>query len=338
MMNVMMTLSDIEARWPLIGRFLSQAVRQQHVANTFVFLGDNPEAMMGVVQFLTAILNCADPTDAITACGTCQNCRWIASNAHPGFMTLSNWDADAGKVKQAIQVEQFNDLLSELSRHSGGFKRVVVLVGAQEGHVSEQSAKEAPLSQVYPVWMKEPYEAGKVRLAALDRKMFSDKVANKLLKTLEEPPRDTHFFIFTDSERKLLDTILSRAQILRFPPSAQVSTINHVVEPELEALFDWFFPKEALADKNLDPLTFPEKILAVAEATSQSSSSVLKALLALAHQRLPQQLASPEQFKRFSQRLNWLEQTRWQLDSHVKEDAALEGLGFEVLASAWGKS
>ncbi|PLX69311.1 MAG: hypothetical protein C0602_07845 [Denitrovibrio sp.] len=45
---------------------------------------------------------------------------------------------------------------------------------------------------------------------------FSKEVANTLLKTLEEPPSDTHFFLITDRFEKVLPTIRSRCINIRF--------------------------------------------------------------------------------------------------------------------------
>ncbi|MEQ8411930.1 MAG: DNA polymerase III subunit delta' [Erythrobacter sp.] len=51
--------------------------------------------------------------------------------------------------------------------------------------------------------------------------------ANKLLKSLEEPPAGTFFLLVTHSPAKLLPTIRSRCRVLRFPPltDAQLSAM-----------------------------------------------------------------------------------------------------------------
>ncbi len=45
---------------------------------------------------------------------------------------------------------------------------------------------------------------------------MQDLAANALLKTLEEPPRGTHFVLLTTEPETLLDTIRSRCQLVRF--------------------------------------------------------------------------------------------------------------------------
>jgi DNA polymerase-3 subunit delta' len=47
------------------------------------------------------------------------------------------------------------------------------------------------------------------------------EASNALLKTLEEPPRDTHLFLITARPHQLLSTILSRCQWIKFKPLSQ---------------------------------------------------------------------------------------------------------------------
>src|SRR5262249_45267864 len=52
------------------------------------------------------------------------------------------------------------------------------------------------------------------------------QAANALLKTLEEPPADTHFVLVTAEARRLPVTILSRCQRLRFLPVDEAEIAN----------------------------------------------------------------------------------------------------------------
>lgn len=65
------------------------------------------------------------------------------------------------------------------------------------------------------------YEGGwKVMLIWMAEKMNSS-AANKLLKLLEEPPKNTLFLLIAEDEELILQTIRSRCQILHFPPLAE---------------------------------------------------------------------------------------------------------------------
>jgi DNA polymerase-3 subunit delta' len=60
---------------------------------------------------------------------------------------------------------------------------------------------------------------GRARIVILDdAHKLNIQAANRLLKTLEEPPPHTHFFLITSQEASLPVTIRSRAQLVRFGP------------------------------------------------------------------------------------------------------------------------
>jgi DNA polymerase-3 subunit delta' len=47
---------------------------------------------------------------------------------------------------------------------------------------------------------------------------MNDEVANRLLKTLEEPPHYVHLILLTDQLGQVIDTVVSRCQLVRFDP------------------------------------------------------------------------------------------------------------------------
>lgn len=65
-----------------------------------------------------------------------------------------------------------------------------------------------------------PFEAAR-RVFVLERvDTMNDEVANRMLKTLEEPPPFVHLILLTDSLGAVLDTVKSRCQLVRFDPIA----------------------------------------------------------------------------------------------------------------------
>jgi DNA polymerase III subunit delta' len=61
-----------------------------------------------------------------------------------------------------------------------------------------------------------PFESSK-RVFVLERAdTMNDEVANRLLKTLEEPPDFVHLILLTDALGQVLETVVSRCQLVRF--------------------------------------------------------------------------------------------------------------------------
>ena len=63
-----------------------------------------------------------------------------------------------------------------------------------------------------------PFEARR-RVFVLERvDTMNDEVANRLLKTLEEPAHFVHLILLTDALGRVLETVVSRCQLVRFDP------------------------------------------------------------------------------------------------------------------------
>jgi DNA polymerase-3 subunit delta' len=81
-----------------------------------------------------------------------------------------------------------------------------------------------------------PFEATR-RVFVIERaETMNDAAANRMLKTLEEPPRFAHLVLLSDRPADLLPTIVSRCQLVRFEaPSPEVLAARldrHGIPPE----------------------------------------------------------------------------------------------------------
>jgi len=75
---------------------------------------------------------------------------------------------------------------------------------------------------------------GSRKVIVLKSERFTPEAQNALLKTLEEPPVDTHFVIFGREESHFLPTVLSRVQIVQVG-NAKVTPLHKDVEKFLDA-------------------------------------------------------------------------------------------------------
>ena len=82
-------------------------------------------------------------------------------------------------------------------------------------HVMRVDDVEGP---VVSAATRTPFEAAR-RVFVLERvDTMNDEVANRLLKTLEEPASFVHLILLTDAIGRVLDTVVSRCQAVRFEP------------------------------------------------------------------------------------------------------------------------
>jgi DNA polymerase-3 subunit delta' len=74
-----------------------------------------------------------------------------------------------------------------------------------------------------------PFEARR-RVFVLERvDTMNDEVANRLLKTLEEPAAFVHLILMTDALGRVLETVISRCQLVRFEPLPAATIAQHLV-------------------------------------------------------------------------------------------------------------
>ena len=79
------------------------------------------------------------------------------------------------------------------------------------------------------------FEDGAKALIFPEADKMTAQAQNCLLKTLEEPPQDTVFFLVTDQPAALLPTIVSRCRTVRFHPLTQEETAKRLIALGLDA-------------------------------------------------------------------------------------------------------
>lgn len=95
--------------------------------------------------------------------------------------------------------------------------------------------KIAQVREIHAATRFRPYE-GKRRVFVIDQAhTMRVEAANALLKTLEEPRGDTMFVLVTPQPHRLLTTVISRCQPMRFGPLApgEIAAVLERVAPEL---------------------------------------------------------------------------------------------------------
>ncbi len=138
-----------------------------------------------------------------------RNGALIRSGNHPDIIIITRLPKEPPKegeaadpsaeLKRSIGVDQIRSLQARLSTRPGmSDKRAIIIDAADD---MERSA------------------------------------ANALLKSLEEPPEGTYFFLVSHSSERLLPTIRSRCQLLRFDPLDQVDMAAALTQilPEMGA-------------------------------------------------------------------------------------------------------
>ena len=204
----------------------------EQLPHALLLAGPSGAGQMAVALDFTRLLLCEQPEgsgETVHPCGTCPSCRMVERYAHPdlhfsfpvirpknasstsqvvsdlwitewramladgAYFDLDEWGQRMGIEKQqpCIYADESDELLRKVSIVSarGGYKVVVI-------------------------WLPE---------------LMNVTCANKILKLLEEPPRQTVFLLCSDHPEQLLATIISRTQRVAFKPLTETEISEALV-------------------------------------------------------------------------------------------------------------
>lgn len=228
-----MVATMTEQAQAVFGQFFVRAIEGNRLAHAYILKGRNSAALYQRALDTARMLNCQKSANPAESCSPnapdiCTSCRWVNNNAHPAVMTISRLTylvSDVGNdlgpddmqkllkksASTQIKAEQLNRLLQQLGRSSEHY-RVVIFTDAEELPSTVPSTVPPPGD-----WASVPgNEEKSLHIRPLSARIFNASSANRFLKTLEEPPPRTVFFFITDDESNLLDTIVSRCQVVPF--------------------------------------------------------------------------------------------------------------------------
>ncbi len=163
---------------------------------------------------LARILNCEK--DGSEFCN-CTNCSWIRTFAHPAVTIVTpidfkDMDSGSKTVISTKQCQAINKKLLETS----DYHRVFIFLDAKCETLTEQEEKQAGKFKNLGYTFPEEWHPSHI-----NHKIFQDQASNVILKSVEEPPKNTSFFFLTKNREDIIQTIVSRSQIFSLPSGIQ---------------------------------------------------------------------------------------------------------------------
>lgn len=229
----------------------------------------------------------------------CRDCRWIGEDAHPEC--LYKLAPGGATSSRKISVESARAMTETLARTSAAFRIVIVEDASQD--------------------------------------VFHRPSANALLKTLEEPPESTMFFLFAESADSVLPTVVSRSQVVPVP---QIP-FSDGESPDLPPLSFHTSIRESGSKRSkayLSALDFSQAVLKAADSLIDNDDNVRVAIsrvvdyvLQQEYQRLKARaLLSLNESKYLADLLELAEEAKSRVDHYVNPKAALESFSI-----AWAR-
>lgn len=208
-----------------IKRHLIEEVRSGKVSHAKLFLGKSGYGGLPLALAFSQYLFC-EKKQSNDSCGQCNSCRKVERLQHPdlhfSFPTVQTdtkvSDGNLSDWREQLFENPYFDIEKWTRRIDKKERKPIIGT-----HESVEIVKKLSLRS---------YEGGyKVMIIWMVENM-NTVCANKLLKILEEPPAKTVFVLLSESQDRILQTILSRTQILNIPRIPMDEISNYLKRKE----------------------------------------------------------------------------------------------------------
>ncbi len=201
---------------------LIHEINQEKVSHAQLFLGNLGNGGLPLALAFVQYLFCQDK-QLEDSCGKCDSCLKVQKLVHPdlhfSFPTIqADTKTSNGALKEwrtIVEADAYFDLRDWI-KHIDKKERSPI-IGTEE---SIEVVKKLALKS---------YEGGFKVMLIWKAESMNTTYANKILKILEEPPAKTLFILLSESSDALLQTILSRTQVVRIP-SLELDTIESFLQ------------------------------------------------------------------------------------------------------------
>ena len=196
-----------------IKRRLEELVATQSIPQVSLILGDDGSPVLSFARSLATYLHCTQKTEK-GACGVCSGCQKSLKTLHPDLYYLF----PIGNVSKSKK----SSLSAVMSLWRTFLEKPYQNLSAWASHLGDQAKQlhitTSQIEQCISFVRTHPLESRyKVVILYLPENM-SLSAANKLLKTLEEPPSHTYFILVSHDQEAILPTVSSRTSSLTVPP------------------------------------------------------------------------------------------------------------------------
>lgn len=197
-----------------IANQLRHMVQSDRLPHALLFLGPEGSGHLPMALALAKYILCSDRTPE-EACGKCANCqkaeRYVHPDWHFSFPTIgtnATSDRFLPEWRETINQQPYlnaNQWLQKIGTEN------------QQGNIT----KEECVQIVRKLSLK-TFE-GDSKILFMWMPEYLGKEGNRLLKMIEEPPDQTIFILVAENQDLILNTILSRCQLIAFPPLPDAS-------------------------------------------------------------------------------------------------------------------
>ena len=202
---------------------LLNSVKENRVSHAQLFLGPEGSGSLPLATAYAQYLSCEDkqPDDS---CGVCSSCRKYQKLMHPDLHFSYPFFAKHKEDTALTFIEQWREAFL-----TNPYLNLDTWRNYLDAENKQANINIAECHQIIKKLSFKPFESPyKVLILWLPE--YLDKEGNALLKIIEEPQPNTLFLLVAQNQDQILNTILSRTQLVKIPQLTYNDIKEHLVE------------------------------------------------------------------------------------------------------------
>lgn len=205
-----------------VKQHLIRTVQENRVSHAQLFLGPEGSGSLALAVAYAQYLSCENkqPTDS---CGECASCRKYQKLMHPDLHFSYPFFA---KHKDDTALSFIEEWREAFTAHP--YLNLDTWRGYLEADNKQANINIAECHQIIKKLSLKPFESV-YKILILWLPEYLDKEGNTLLKIIEEPQPNTVFLLVAQNQDQILNTILSRTQLVKIPSLSFDEVRNYLV-------------------------------------------------------------------------------------------------------------
>src|SRR6516225_2271587 len=195
-----------------VKQHLVELVQSNRLSHALLFLGQEGSGALPMALAFAQYVVCEQPRDG-DACGVCPPCIKAKQLIHPDIH-YSYPDIPKKAGDKPVSTDYGAEWREFIAQYPyGNSYDWLQFIGAEnkQGNITAQECNDI----IHKLNLKS-FESG-YKILVMWMPEYLGNEGNKLLKLIEEPPASTLFILVAENESLILQTILSRTQLVRIP-------------------------------------------------------------------------------------------------------------------------
>jgi len=215
-----MKFTNIIGQHPIKRRLL-QTVADNRVSHAQLFLGPEGSGSLALAVAYAQYINCERKT-MDDSCGECISCRKYQKLIHPDLHFSYPFFADGKEDVAANYMAEWRSAFLENPYLGLDFWREHLNAGNKQANINIAEAHD-----IIKKLSLKAFEA-EYKVLVMWLPEYLSTQGNALLKLIEEPPAKTLFLLVAENQERILNTIISRTQLVKIPKLPQADICQYL--------------------------------------------------------------------------------------------------------------